>query len=52
MVEFLYNKIVEVDMVSPMSLKRCVSVSVVELASVAKNGTTPFSLKRPKADSV
>ena len=37
---FQYNQIVEVDMVLPASLKRCVSVSVVEIASgeYASNG--------------
>ena len=39
-VEWLHNQIDEVDMVSPMSLKRVVSVSVVELPSggFAKSG--------------
>ena len=41
----LYNKLDEVDTVSPMSLKRCVSVAVVELSlgGSATNGATPSS---------
>ena len=41
---YLYNQIDEVDSVSTMSLKRCVSVSVVQLAfgGSATNVATPF----------
>ena len=41
----LYNKLDEVDTVSPMSLKRCVSVAVVELSlgGSATNVATPSS---------